>query len=52
MNVPEALDKISKAIGVLTYQIGAENLAGLYSKNRLTEDLFLPVFKIIFRLIT
>ncbi|MGD0017271.1 MAG: SMEK domain-containing protein [Verrucomicrobiia bacterium] len=50
MDVPEALHKISKAVGVLTYQIRAENLAGLYSKNRLAEDLLLPIFKIVFKL--
>lgn len=46
MTVPEALEKISKALAVLTHQTRAENLAGLFSKNRLTEDLLLPVFRL------
>jgi len=49
MNVPEALEKISKALGLLTYQTSAENQGGLFSKNRLAEDLLLPVFRIVFR---
>jgi hypothetical protein len=46
MNRLEALEKISKALALLTHQIGAENLAGFLSKNRLIEDLLLPVFQI------
>jgi hypothetical protein len=46
MTVPEALEKISKALGILAHQTSAENLGGLFSKNRLTEDLLLPLFKI------
>ena len=46
MTLSEALEKISKALGVLTHQVYAENLAGLLSKNRLVEDLLLPVFRI------
>jgi hypothetical protein len=46
MTIPETLEKIGKALAVLTYQTHAENLAGLFSKNRLTEDLLLPVFRI------
>jgi hypothetical protein len=46
MNRIEALDKIGKALGVLAYQTQAENLAGLYSKNTLAEDLLLPVFQL------
>ena len=46
MTIPEALEKISKALAVLAHQTGAENLGGLFSKNRLTEDLLLPVFRI------
>lgn len=48
MNVADALEKISKALAVLAYQTKAENLTGLFSKNRLTEDLLLPVFRIAF----
>jgi hypothetical protein len=48
MTIAEALEKISRAIGVLTYQIQAENLAGQFSKNRVLEDLLLPVFRIVF----
>lgn len=46
MTLPETLDKISKALAVLTHQTSAENLAGLFSKNRITEDLLLPVFRL------
>lgn len=46
MTVPEALEKISRALAVLTHQTRAENLAGLFSKNRLTEDLLLPIFRL------
>lgn len=46
MTLPEALDKISNALAVLTHQTRAENLAGLFSKNRITEDLLLPVFRL------
>lgn len=48
MNQAEAIDKISKALTNLTSQTIQENLAGLDSKNRLLEDLFLPVFAIVF----
>jgi len=49
MDIPEALSKISKALGVLAYQTRAENLGGLFSKNRLIEDLLLPVFRIVLK---
>lgn len=45
MTISEALDKIGRALGVLTYQTRAENLGGLFSKNKLTEDLLLPSFR-------
>lgn len=48
MTVAEALEKISKALAVLAYQTRAENLTGMFSKNRLAEDLLLPLFRIIF----
>ena len=48
MNVPEALEKISRALGLLTHQTSVENQGGLFSKNRLAEDLLLPVFRIVF----
>src|SRR4051794_1710795 len=48
MTLAEASDDISYALGVLTHQVSAENLAGLYSKNRLVEDILLPVFRILF----
>jgi hypothetical protein len=47
MNRSEALDRISAALGSLTHQTRAENLAGLFSKNKLVEDLLLPVFRIV-----
>jgi hypothetical protein len=46
MTIPEALEKIGKALAVLTHQTDAENRAGMFSKNRLTEDLLLPVFRL------
>jgi hypothetical protein len=46
MDQSEALSKISKALGVLAYQTHAENLAGLFSKNKLAENLLIPVFRI------
>lgn len=46
MTVSEALEKISRALAVLALQTRAENLAGQYSKNRLVEDLLLPVFRL------
>lgn len=49
MTVTEALEKISKALALLTYQTRAENLSGMYSKNRLTEDLLLPIFTRVFK---
>ncbi len=47
MNRVEALEKISKALSSLMLQTRAENLAGFLSKNRLVEDLLLPVFQIV-----
>ncbi len=47
MNRAEALEKIGKALALLTHQTRAENLAGFVSKNRLVEDLLLPVFQIV-----
>ncbi|MGA2877232.1 MAG: SMEK domain-containing protein, partial [Nitrososphaerales archaeon] len=49
MNQADAIDKISKALTNLTSQLTQENLAGFYSKNRLLEDLLLPIFAIIFK---
>jgi hypothetical protein len=46
MTLTEALDKISKALAVLAHQTHSENLAGLFSKNRLSEDLLLPLFQL------
>src|SRR5271157_844110 len=44
----KALADIGKGLALLTYQVGQENLAGQYSKNRITEDLLLPVFSRVF----
>ncbi|MEZ5417445.1 MAG: SMEK domain-containing protein [Vicinamibacterales bacterium] len=46
MTLTEALEKISKALAVLAHQTHSENLTGLFSKNRLSEDLLLPLFQI------
>jgi hypothetical protein len=43
MDRSQALEKISKALALLTYQTRAENLAGFFSRNRLAEDLFIPI---------
>ncbi len=48
MTTPEILEEISRALALLALQTAAENLAGLYSKNRMTEDLLLPLFRILF----
>jgi hypothetical protein len=49
MNRAEILEKISKALSLLTYQTGIENRTGFYSKNKLIEDLLLPMFQILLR---
>lgn len=48
MTNEEMLSEISRALAVLALQTAAENLGGLFSKNRLTEDLILPVFRTVF----
>jgi hypothetical protein len=48
MNNQEMLEEIGRGLALLALQTAAENLAGLYSKNRLAEDLILPVFRLIF----
>jgi hypothetical protein len=48
MNNQEMLEEISRGLALLALQTAAENLAGLYSKNRLSEDLILPVFRLVF----
>lgn len=48
MNLQQTLGRISTALAVLTYKIHSENLAGLFSLNRLAEDIFLPVFRLTF----
>lgn len=48
MNNQEMLEEISRGLALLALQTAAENLAGLYSKNRLAEDLILPVARLIF----
>ena len=47
MTIVEAVEKISKALGMFTYQTRAENLAGSFSKNKRREDLLLPVFRVV-----
>jgi hypothetical protein len=48
MNRQQALEEVGKALGVLTFQVGQENLSGMFSKNRIIEDILLPVFAILF----
>src|ERR1035441_8201280 len=50
MNTPEILDKISRALGMLTSQINLESATGLTSKNRLAEDLLIPVLASVYNL--
>lgn len=47
MNNQEMLEEIGHGLALLALQTAAENLAGLFSKNRLAEDLILPVFRLI-----
>ena len=47
MNQADAIESISKALATLTYQVRQENFSGLFSKNRLLEDLLLPAFALI-----
>lgn len=48
MTTSEALDQISRALGVFAFQTQSENFAGLFSRNRLAEDLLLPLFRLAF----
>lgn len=48
MNQQQAVEEIGKALGVLAHQVEQENLSGMFSKNSLIEDLFLPVFAILY----
>src|ERR1700679_911554 len=48
MNQQQAIEEIGKALGGLAYQVEQENLSGMFSKNSLVEDLFLPVFAILY----
>ena len=48
MNQQQAIEEIGKALGVLAYQVEQENLSGMFSKNSLIEDLFLPVVAILY----
>ena len=48
MNQVKALEDISKGLGVLTYQVSQENMSAQYTKNRIIEDLLLPIFRRIF----
>lgn len=48
MNQAEAIEQISKALSTLAFQVAQENSAGMFSKNRLLEDILLPAFALIF----
>ena len=48
MNRAESIEAISRALTTLAIQTRGENLAGLFSKNRLAEDIVLPVFRRVF----
>ena len=43
MTVGKALEDISSALGRLQYQINLENAAGYFSKNKILENVLLPV---------
>jgi hypothetical protein len=49
MTYTEIIEGITKALGSWSDQTEIENKGGLFSKNRLTEDLLLPMFRIIFK---
>ena len=49
MNRADALEKINKALAVLAYETRAENRAGFFSKNRLIEDLLVPIFRVVLK---
>ena len=46
LTIQEPLGKISTAVAELADKTRAENLAGLFSLNRLAEDLLLPIFRL------
>jgi hypothetical protein len=48
MTRQQVLEEIGKALAVLTHQVEQENLSGMFSKNRIIEDILLPVFAILF----
>jgi hypothetical protein len=48
MNQARALEDIGKGLAMLTYQVSQENLSGQFSKNRIVEDLLLPIFRRLF----
>jgi hypothetical protein len=48
MNQAKALEEIGKGLAILTYQVSQENLSGQFSKNRISEDLLMPIFSRIF----
>jgi len=48
MTNQDMLEEISHALALLALQTAAENQAGLFSKNRLVEDLMLPLFRVVF----
>jgi len=46
MTTAEALQSISKALAVLAHQTQVENYAGLFSRNRIAEDILLPIARL------
>jgi hypothetical protein len=48
MNQAKALEEIGKGLARLTYEVSQENFSGQFSKNRISEDLLLPIFSRIF----
>ena len=50
MTTETALRDISTALGRLRHEISIENAAGYLSRNKLLENLLLPVFRIVFNL--
>ncbi|MES2438226.1 MAG: SMEK domain-containing protein [Verrucomicrobiota bacterium] len=50
MTLGKALEDISKALGHLRHQISLENAAGYFSKNKILENLLLPVLSITYDL--
>ncbi|MGC2237976.1 MAG: SMEK domain-containing protein [Pyrinomonadaceae bacterium] len=48
MNQQKSLQRISEILAIFVKQIESENAMGLFDKNRITEDIFIPVFSEVY----